>query len=204
MRGLLDTISDKESRGNYGVMYGGKETTDFSHHPGMQPGGHSAAGRYQFIKSTWDEDAKALGVKDFSPASQDKVAAYEAAKTYKLKTGGRDLNADLKDPMQQQRIALALNQTWASLPGGPQNPSSMADYQKRLAMHTGQEVALAGPQSVGQGAPMQMASNDQSTTIKGAASLNVHISGNTDGVTTTADTHGDLFGPPRISHAMAG
>ncbi len=77
-RGLLDTIAGTESPG-YNVMYGGRRFTDMSQHPNMAvPIGSgpnagqasTAAGRYQFLKSTWDEAAAATGAKDFSPAKQ--------------------------------------------------------------------------------------------------------------------------------------
>jgi muramidase (phage lysozyme) len=36
----------------------------------------TAAGAFQFLSRTWDECAKALGLTDFSPASQDLAAVF--------------------------------------------------------------------------------------------------------------------------------
>jgi muramidase (phage lysozyme) len=37
-----------------------------------------AAGRYQFLSTTWDPTARALGLNDFSPVNQDIGALYKA------------------------------------------------------------------------------------------------------------------------------
>lgn len=125
---LLDTISGPESAGRYDVSYGGKRFDDFSQHPGtsasIKSGPNagktsSAAGRYQFLESTWNEYANKLGLKDFSPASQDAAAFALAKDAYGRKTG-RDLDKDLvsQDPDRIASIGKALSGTWTSLPGG--------------------------------------------------------------------------------------
>ena len=126
MRGVLyDVISPGESGGKYNVVYGGKEIDDLSKHPdtpipittGPNAGLYStAAGKYQFIKSTWDEAARATGRHDFSPESQDINAAWLAAKTYKEATG-RDIEADYAsgDPRLREGIKHALASQWESL-----------------------------------------------------------------------------------------
>ena len=69
IRALMRTISASESNVSqpYNVIYGGKTFSDFSRHPdlcvtiiwGPNRGNCStAAGRYQFISSTWEEMAK--------------------------------------------------------------------------------------------------------------------------------------------------
>jgi hypothetical protein len=81
-RALLMTISGPESAGDYSVIYGGdKHITDFSKHPGIavpiangpnKGKTSSAAGRYQFLGSTWNNIASAYHLPDFSPENQDK------------------------------------------------------------------------------------------------------------------------------------
>lgn len=126
MRALLETmIAPGESGGNYNVIYGGKTVDDLSAHPdiavpitsGPNVGKNStAAGKYQFIKSTWDEAAKALGLTDFSPASQDKAAAWLAKRTYQQATG-RDIESDYAsgDPSLREGIRQALSSQWEAL-----------------------------------------------------------------------------------------
>lgn len=139
VRGLLDTIHGSESKYSngmdpYRVIVGGKmQAPNFDDHPrtvGMRTvnGSSTAAGRYQFLASTWDDMVKKYGNMDgldknksggvsFSPANQDKMAWLLARDVY-LKKTGRDLAADLKSPMNHARILSALSGTWTSLPGG--------------------------------------------------------------------------------------
>ena len=91
-RATLNAIAGPESSGRYDAIHGGEKITDFSDHPrkfvtiesGPNKGKKSsAAGRYQFIASTWDEALASYNaahpdrqVNDFSPVSQDLVAAH--------------------------------------------------------------------------------------------------------------------------------
>ena len=81
----------------------------------------SAAGRYQFIGTTWDDQAKKLGLKDFSPANQDTAAWNLAQEEYKAKTG-KDLLTVLKsgDQAAISDVPSQLSGQWSSLPGGRQ------------------------------------------------------------------------------------
>ena len=127
-RALLDTIAGTESPG-YNTMYGGNKFDSYSSHPNIAvpitSGPHtgetsSAAGRYQFIKGTWDEQAKKLGLTDFSPASQDKAALNLAKEEFNRKNPGRNFDADLKsnDPQVKGNAISSLRGRWTSLPGG--------------------------------------------------------------------------------------
>ena len=72
----------------------------------------SAAGRYQFLTSTWDDLRAKLNLPDFGPASQD-AAAIELIRQ----------RGALND-VQAGRIAAAISKcksTWASLPGAGYN-----------------------------------------------------------------------------------
>jgi hypothetical protein len=70
------------------------------------------------INDTWADQQKRLGLKDFSPGSQDTAAANLAGERYKAATG-RDITADLADPAQRANVAKALSPTWAGLPSDP-------------------------------------------------------------------------------------
>ena len=127
-RALLATIGGPEAGGQYDVRYGGAHFSGYGDHPrvhqvitsGPNAGRTSdAAGRYQFLSSTWDEAARALHLTDFSPDSQDKAAWWLAQRDYHRTTGG-DLLQALKsgDPSKLAGVAQALHGTWTSLPGG--------------------------------------------------------------------------------------
>jgi muramidase (phage lysozyme) len=123
-RRLLDVIAGVESPG-YDVLHGGSRFSGYGDHPrqpveikkGPNKGKHStAAGRYQFIGSTWDRAKAATGVKDFSPESQDIAAWWLAQEDYKSRTG-RDLLGDLRsgDPATLARVRGQLAPTWEGL-----------------------------------------------------------------------------------------
>lgn len=122
---LLDAIAFCEGTDNgrqqtfddgYDVLVGGGLFTDYGAHPNRRVflpryNVHStAAGRYQFLKRTWDEMAGLLGLANFFPMAQDaacvrllrRIDAYEPAKA-----GALDV-----------AIARARG-TWASLPNSP-------------------------------------------------------------------------------------
>lgn len=83
-----------ESLANLGPSYAGKVST--------------AAGAYQIIKPTWLGCKRALGLSDFSPASQDAAALYLIQQA-----GALDL---VKAGQFDQAVALCAKE-WASLPG---------------------------------------------------------------------------------------
>jgi len=160
---LLDVIASSESSyGNgegYDVMYGGDRFSDFSDHPRvMQPitvgpntgRRSSAAGRYQFLGSTWDSVASQLGLSDFSPRSQDMAALQLARDAYRRQTG-RNLADDLAsaDPSTLAQIGQALSGTWTSLPSGIEETQSVTEFQRRFERAVGAETpgsALGGAQ----------------------------------------------------------
>lgn len=140
-RGLLDTIAGTESPG-YNVGYGGGKFSSYADHPrvahlitsGPNAGKTStAAGRYQFLASTWDDIASKYGLKDFTPENQDKAAWYLAQEEYHRKTG-RSLTADVKsnDPRIRAGIGPALRGQWTSLPGGIEAGTNVDRFSSEL------------------------------------------------------------------------
>ena len=126
-RALLDVIASTEAP-DYNVMYGGSRFNDYSRHPGVyhtiQNGPNagrksSAAGRYQFLESTWNDIASRYDLHTFDPGNQDVGAIALAAENYRRKTG-RSLRMDLAsgDPGTIAGIGRTLSSTWTSLPGG--------------------------------------------------------------------------------------
>lgn len=112
------TVNDKYAD-PYRVGFGGRAIDTLDAHPNIladftQTDGTknktSAAGAYQFLKSTWDEEAKELGLKDFSPRSQDLAAINRLRKRGAL------------DDVLNGRMDVAvskLGNEWASLPSSP-------------------------------------------------------------------------------------
>lgn len=144
-RAFLDAIAAKEAPGGYDTLYGGGKFKSWADHPRQSfigPTGRptSAAGRYQFLATTWDRIAKRLGLKDFSPKNQDTAAWYLANETYRNKTG-RDLLTDLKsnDPGIVAAAAATMHDVWTSLPGGPEQGQGGDEFVKRYFGALGME-----------------------------------------------------------------
>ena len=122
-RGLQQAISRaegtwRENQPGYNVMFGGGTFGDFSRHPDRvisSPGGYSsaAAGAYQFMPATYAEAARELGLKDFSPASQDLAMLYKARQRL-MPAGG--LAALTKEGTLSPRLQAYLAPEWASIP----------------------------------------------------------------------------------------
>lgn len=120
--GLQTAISRAEGtwRGNapgYNVMFGGSTFKDYSRHPDRvvrTPGyASAAAGAYQFMPPTWQEVAGKLGLKDFSPESQD-IGMLAKARERLLPIGG--LAAITKAGTLTPEIQARLAPEWASFP----------------------------------------------------------------------------------------
>lgn len=71
-----------DSQDGYQIQFTGTRFYSFADHPRVARCGRirgnpvcsTAAGAYQFLSSTWDDVASAIGARDFSPASQDRGA----------------------------------------------------------------------------------------------------------------------------------
>lgn len=139
VRAMLDVLGFTEGTGNnYGKVVNGRvlsspnnpglvgqrnvSVTDFSRHPNalvqVRPGLNStAAGRYQFLNSTWNS----LGMPDFSPQSQD-IAAVKLMQ-----------RRGMIEPLLRGDIQTAIFRgapEWASL---PKNASNQGYYSGQSA-----------------------------------------------------------------------
>ena len=85
VRSFLDMISAAEgtTKHGYNTLFGGGKMESLADHPRQlfdftettgRPNKTTAAGRYQFLSNTWDEQAKKLGLPDFGERSQDLAA----------------------------------------------------------------------------------------------------------------------------------
>ncbi|MEG4802922.1 glycoside hydrolase family 104 protein [Microcoleus sp. ARI1-B5] len=85
VKAFLDTIASAEgtaSADGYRTQYTGTTFVSFTDHPREMRCGRrygtklcsDAAGRYQFLSTTWDRFAKKFSITDFSPENQDFVA----------------------------------------------------------------------------------------------------------------------------------
>jgi muramidase (phage lysozyme) len=111
IKNYLDGLGNAEGA-NYDTIVGGKKFTDYSKHPGVvgittKEGPSTAAGKYQITKTTYDYYAPKLGIKDFSPESQDKIARA----ILKDKNAENDIIKGDFDAAHSK-----LGSTWASLP----------------------------------------------------------------------------------------
>ena len=118
-QGLLRAIRTGEGTAGpkgYQTMFGGGTFNDLSRHPDrvIRSGGYAsaAAGAYQFLPGTWNQVAGQLGLKDFSPQSQD-IAALAKARERLMPIGGL---ATLEKEGLSPRVAAALAPEWASFP----------------------------------------------------------------------------------------
>lgn len=98
----------------YRRIFGGQLFTGYADHPRTKvtKSGYTstAAGAYQFLSSTWDETARVMGLRDFSPSSQDWGAV------------GRLAFRGALDDVKAGRFETAIRKIareWASMPGSP-------------------------------------------------------------------------------------
>ncbi len=97
----------------YDVIVGGSLFTSYADHPRklvtLSPKLKStAAGRYQLLSKWWDAYRKQLGLKDFTPASQDAVALQQIKERGAL---------PLIDNGNIRQAIDRCSNIWASLPG---------------------------------------------------------------------------------------
>ncbi|EON9597395.1 glycoside hydrolase family 104 protein [Escherichia coli] len=121
-KAFLDMIAYSEGTDNgrqptkdrgYDVIVGGKLFSDYSKHPGVYVKLNakltsSAAGRYQVLEKFAKHYMKQLGLPDFGPASQDKIALQLIRECKAL--------ADIDEGRIHEAIHKCRSR-WASLPG---------------------------------------------------------------------------------------
>ncbi|KAM3109080.1 muramidase [Phormidesmis sp. 146-20] len=167
IRALMRTISASESnvRSPYTVIYGGDHISNLSHHPdrcvtivaGPNIGNCStAAGRYQFITTTWIEQAQRYHPApprmffwqsySFEPEYQDQVV-------YQWLSDSQAWGVDLRQLLKKGRINTVLQRlsgTWTSLGYGIEDNANTAElpsiYKQMLREELGQAASrpLAG------------------------------------------------------------
>ena len=108
-----DNGRQKTRNHGYDVIVGGELFTDYSDHPHklvtLNPKLKSTgAGRYQLLSRWWDAYRKQLGLKDFSPKSQDAVALQQIKERGALPMIDR---GDIRQAIDR------CSNIWASLPG---------------------------------------------------------------------------------------
>ena len=110
--GGTDNGRQKTRNHGYDVIVGG-ELTDYSDHPRKLVTLNlklksTGAGRYQLFSCWWDAYRKQLGLKDFSPKSQDAVALQQIKERGALPMIDR---GDIRQAIDR------CSNIWASLPG---------------------------------------------------------------------------------------
>ena len=105
----------------YRTQFTGTQFQDMSKHPRQLRSSNGltsdAAGAYQFLSTTWDGAKNALGLTDFSPASQEKAGRYL--------TQQRGVNPDqtINSIDEFRAVMDKLAPEWASLPYSKVSPS---------------------------------------------------------------------------------
>lgn len=145
VRAFLDVIAFAErTHGAYDTMYGDmpgkrRQFTQFTDHPRLKvaspwgtPGISSdAAGRYQFLSTTWDEARKELKLNDFTPVNQDKAAVWL------IQRNGRETYEKVKKaeiPNNFNDAVRSLSHVWASLPPQRYEGQTVRDIKQLWAV----------------------------------------------------------------------
>lgn len=167
-RRALDIIAASENA-DYNTTFGGGTFDDFSRHPNIQrkfkqkdgkTNSSGAAGRYQFLKGTWNDLQEKLGLKDFSPRSQDigALALLDQARG----NGGKSALELALEGNYQGMVEKAGN-IWASFPSAPakysQPKHGWNKMNKIIASATGKPAVYEDGDSSDDGAQQGYALN---------------------------------------------
>ena len=111
---LIRTGEGTSGENGYNTMFTGSKFSDTSKHPRQinRSGdlASDAAGAYQFLSTTWDGAKNALGLTDFSPASQEKAGKYLAQQR------GLDTDTVFTDKQSFLKELDKIAPEWASMP----------------------------------------------------------------------------------------
>jgi len=172
-KAFLNAISVPESSGRYDVRYtpsGGTRFQETGQHPGIfEPGPSgpsSAAGRYQFTISTWNN----MGGGPFTRRNQD-VRAWELAQKEYNRLMGRDLDTDLKEQGLTSYMAESLGGVWEGLKDSPLK--AVQEYHSSLNRYGG-ATTLAGTSDK---RTSELPIGSESPSIRGRASPESYIGG---------------------------
>lgn len=135
-KALHDTIAFAEgtrdrSNDGYDVLFGGSTYASCARHPNrcIKYGStcSTAAGRYQFLYSTWNSIANARGYATFEPENQERGAAYLIGSVRKatIPTDRALTSAEF------QNVMAKISYEWASLPPGRYGQPSKSMTQLR-------------------------------------------------------------------------
>jgi muramidase (phage lysozyme) len=137
-KALLDAIAGSEAgAAGYKSRFPSKSFSSFADHPRIsepiswRPGYTSdAAGRYQFLSTTWDQYKPA---KEFTPENQD-IAAWRLA----IAAYGKGESGIVQDLRKNPLIvANKLSRTWTSLPGGSEPNAATSGFVSRFRSSVG-------------------------------------------------------------------
>jgi muramidase (phage lysozyme) len=150
VRALMRTISASEANdpSPYTILYGGSHVQDLSRHPdtcvtivnGPNQGRcTTAAGRYQFLTSTWEEKARLYHPQTGQWAGFNFAPEYQDQVVYAWLTDQRAWGVNIPQLLQEGQIHQVLeilSPTWTSLGYGIENnlitPSLSGIYQDML------------------------------------------------------------------------
>jgi muramidase (phage lysozyme) len=189
VRSLLNTIRYAEGTpgdAGYQTMFGGSkfDTSKGWQHPNkaISSGGYTstAAGAYQFLQPTWQGTAKALGLTQFDPKSQDLAALYLIDK----KRGA------LEPFLKGEKFGTVINKLapeWAALPtsGGGSYYGQPSKKLGDLYQYYEQQKQKGGTGSI---ASQQLQQPQQQLQQAGMPNINIIIA---DGAKTSSTATSD-------------
>ena len=146
-RGILNAIGSPESNGEYNRLYSGtgeaKYFEDYSDHPrvyttitnGPNKGQKSsAAGKYQFLASTWDKTVRKYNaahpdspITDFSPENQDRAALFLAREIYNRQIPAGEMTFDQVLTSGDRNLIIGMKDMLTDASGGWEGFRHMSD-----------------------------------------------------------------------------